>query len=180
MIWFGDLLHTSNILKKLISKTTVWISAVVSTVILIVMMQFGPISLNSNLYDNPLILVICTVSGFIMIYSISQVFLALGEDNIAIIALTYISQHAMPIIGLHFLCFKLVNVVVAMLYGYESYMIAAFPTLATTGLWWVAYMLVGIGIPLGINYVWMECKKRVIASWKKNGRESIDHSPSSR
>ena len=62
--------------------------------------------------------------------------------------LSYISRHSVPIIALHFLCFKIVNYAAVIMLHKERYMVAAFPVLMPDSVWWILYTAVGIGIPL--------------------------------
>ena len=65
--------------------------------------------------------------------------------------------HAVPIIGLHFLCFKTVSLMAVGAYGMKPYMLAAFPVLMTTGWWWIGYVAVGIAVPLVVDWGWRKC-----------------------
>ena len=76
-------------------------------------------------------------------------------------AIAYISIHSVPIIALHFLCFKIINAVVVIVTEQKKYMTAAFPVLMHTDAWWIAYAAVGIGIPLLLD--WMVRKIRSLA-----------------
>lgn len=74
------------------------------------------------------------------------------HTRIAASVLIYISKHSVPIIALHFLAFKIVNVCAVALREMPKYMIAAFPVLMTDGLWWLLYVIVGIAVPLCIDF----------------------------
>ena len=76
-------------------------------------------------------------------------------------AIAYISIHSVPIIALHFLCFKIINAVVVIVTEQKKYMTAAFPVLMHTDAWWIAYAAVGIGIPILLD--WMVRKIRSLA-----------------
>lgn len=75
----------------------------------------------------------------------------------ALDGIQYVSIHAVPIIGLHFLCFKTVSLMAVGAYGMKPYMLAAFPVLMTTGWWWIGYVAVGIAVPLVVDWGWRKC-----------------------
>lgn len=60
----------------------------------------------------------------------------------------YLSIHSMSVIGLHFLAFKVVNLIVVGQQKMPFYMVAVFPTVTLERMWWIAYMIAGIVIPL--------------------------------
>lgn len=54
---------------------------------------------------------------------------------------------------LHFLAFKIVNYIIVCKEQMPRYMIAAFPVLKTTGLWWILYTLFGLTVPLLVRQI---------------------------
>lgn len=68
----------------------------------------------------------------------------------------------MPIIILHFLSFKIVSLVGILIDGSPMFLLAAFPVLYEDGIWWIAYSLVGILIPIVFNYLYINVKNRIV------------------
>ena len=61
----------------------------------------------------------------------------------------------MSIVILHFLSFKIVEFIIINLYDLPNFCLATFPQLyGNIGIWWIAYTVVGIAIPiiLSISY----------------------------
>lgn len=65
--------------------------------------------------------------------------------------LAIIGQNSIYILFLHFLSFKIINYIQVFLYHEETYLVATFPTLHCEGLWWIAYAIVGVGVPTTIG-----------------------------
>ena len=124
---------------------------VLSAGMLLVAQSYGNIDLSSNSIENPIFFLTVSLLGWFLLYGISA--LLLRTKCIAVNAISYISVHSVSIIALHFLCFKLINVIVVFMTGQEKYMIASFPVLMYSGVWWLAYTVVGICIPLALNFV---------------------------
>lgn len=124
---------------------------VLSAGMLLIAQSYGNIDLSSNSIENPIFFLTVSLLGWFLLYGISA--LLLRTKCIAVNAISYISVHSVSIIALHFLCFKLINVIVVFMTGQEKYMIASFPVLMYSGVWWLAYTVVGICIPLALNFV---------------------------
>ena len=95
-----------------------------------------------------------------MLYSLGMM---LQKTKIFTSVLQYISIHSVPIVGMHFLCFKIVSLIAVLALGMKMYMIAAFPVLELPGAWWLLYTVVGISIPLLADRVWIMVRRRVLA-----------------
>lgn len=72
--------------------------------------------------------------------------------------LMYIGENTMIVLALHFSCFKLVNLIKVHYYGL-SQPYGAFPILAddpsgNSMVWFVLYILVGVGIPIAIKWAY--------------------------
>ena len=65
-----------------------------------------------------------------------------------------VGQNTLSVVVLHFLCFKLVSLIEVLIYHEPFYFIAAFPILHNNGLWWLAYLIVGLCIPIGLNIIY--------------------------
>lgn len=147
LIYIGYIMKNSQLMNKLCcSKLKIVVSIIVSAVILLLGYRIGYISIDSNTIENPVFFILMSISGWILIYSVSHI---LDEYNVpGIKILTYLSKHSVWIIALHFLCFKLISLIQIYIYGYELYCLAAFPVLNSKGMWWLLYTIVGLIIPL--------------------------------
>lgn len=76
--------------------------------------------------------------------------------------LAYIGKHSMAIMIGHFLCFKLVSYGLIAVWKIPYFCASAFPVLTDTGIWWIIYTLVGVGIPLVAQYIWKKFKYSVL------------------
>lgn len=128
---------------------------VLSFVALLILNNFGSISLNVNYYTNPFFFIISSLFGWCFLYSASYFFTKWFIEKIMI----YIGQRTLVIMMLHFLSFKAVAVLVDLIYNLPAYCIAAFPTLyGNIGFWWIAYTIVGVALPLLLDLVYQTVK----------------------
>ena len=126
---------------------------------LLVARPFGYIDLSGNNIENPLYFLFVSIIGWIMMYSIADI---LKNTNFPVNRIIcYISRRSVAIIGLHFLSFKLVSYIAVEIYGIGKYMIAGFPVLMH-GWWWIAYMAVGIILPLLADKAYLICKEKIV------------------
>lgn len=147
MITFGYFLkryHIMNNYKR-------WLS-IICFLLLIGLNDFGKISLQSNQYPNLLFLVVCSVLGWFMIYGFSEYLCK--SPKIFLEMLQYIGVHAIPVLALHFLSFKLVTLIIMYVKNYPKVYLASFPVIYDY-VWCVPYMIVGITIPLLVEKILM-------------------------
>lgn len=74
-----------------------------------------------------------SIAGWILLYGIAGVLSKICTKAVNI--LSYISIHSVLIIALHFLAFKVINLIAVAVYGFDYYMIAAFSVLMRTRMW---------------------------------------------
>lgn len=107
----------------------------------------GHIEMSLNKYPNMPFFIYNSLAGIYL-----SLYVAKHITNKGIIRLfSFIGIHTIAILALHFLSFKLINFIQLTYFDYHIYplyLMAIFPTLNTSGIWWVAYTLAGIGIPL--------------------------------
>lgn len=75
---------------------------------------------------------------------------------------SYIGRNSLCIIVLHFLSFKIVNLIGIIYYDQPYYLIAAFPVLYKGNFWWVAYTLCGIGVPLLLQRGYKKVLQKIV------------------
>lgn len=75
---------------------------------------------------------------------------------------SYIGQHTIAILSMHMICFKFVNWIIIYTTDLNDIYMAAYPIITNDGLWWVAYSVVGLTIPLFIQYLYNTIKIKLI------------------
>lgn len=153
LLYLGQLFKWK--IRVIIDRFNPVIMVVVCFIILLVVKPFGYIDLAGNNIENPIYFLLVSIAGWFLMYSIAEILTKSDFSGNHII--TYISRRSVAIIGLHFLAFKLVSFIAVEIYGMEKYMIAVFPVLVH-GWWWVAYMAVGVAVPLLADKVYLVCK----------------------
>lgn len=129
--------------------------AVISFVFLYILGKFGSVSLNINSYTNPLFLILTSLSGWFVLYGMSALI-----KNFTLLKniLIVIGRHTLSIVALHFLAFKTVEIIVVLVYGLPDFCLAAFPNLyGSVGVWWIAYTIAGVAIPVILNLIYEKC-----------------------
>lgn len=143
-------------LMKLLNK---WRAFVVSCIWLVTATAFGPsVSVGNNDYWQMWYLLVCSLAGWIFCYYLA--------DKIAVCKMfkfvEIIGQHTLAIVILHFLCFKLVSLLQTLIGGYPMDCLSIFPSFNTNGIWWIAYVIVGIGLPVGTDILWKNVEKMLV------------------
>ncbi len=159
---FGLILSQKKLIPK--NKKFIGLELIITFTILLIATYFGKISLAQNNFENPIFLIIVSLAGWIFLYIISLII-----SNISILYKLFelIGKNTLPIMILHFLSFKVINLLSVKLFDYPSYMIASFPVLMTDGLWWILYTIVGIFIPICCNQLYNISKNTIIKFLKK-------------
>ena len=117
----------------------------------------GYISVVDNYIQNPIFFLVVSIVGWILINGVAIILLKIDMSISRLIK--YISIHSVSIIALHFLAFKVVNLIGIIVYDIDIYMLAAFPVLFNKGFWWIIYTFVGVMLPLFIDKI-MRCLYR--------------------
>ena len=106
-------------------------------------------SSNVNFFDDPFIFMITSLSGILLVLSISCIIVGLKEIKI----LEYIGKHTLIILFWHFLAFKSVTAIQIVLYGDPIYRLASFPVYNSEGVWWIVYTIFGLALPLILSWI---------------------------
>lgn len=118
----------------------------VCAVALLVMNRLGSVGLAANEYTGPLFLLICSLLGWYLVYSVAAL--------LPVTLLAQLGKHSRAVLILHFLCFKLVTFAGLLVSSGVDYRLAAFPVYFTGGLWWAGYTAAGLLVPLGLALLW--------------------------
>lgn len=152
LIYLGHVFRKYGVYQRKVKPVILFVSSIV---ILLLMYHHGSINLSGNTYPNLAFLIVASVAGWTMLYSLGTM---LQNVHIITNGLQYISIHSVPIVGMHFLCFKIVSLIAVLALGMKMYMIAAFPVLELPGAWWLFYTVVGITVPLVADRIWSEIR----------------------
>ena len=81
------------------------------------------------------------------------------SDSKLLIAL---GRKSLDIMALHFVCFKLVSLIIIKVYNLDMINMSTIPVvIGISGLWAVAYTIVGLSIPTGIRYIFDISKAKI-------------------
>ena len=151
---------------KVMDKLSIGIGAVSSFFVLVICTVFGSnISIADNSFGNPIYFMVCSFAGWLWLYGIADLCV---KKNCSCKVLEFVGQNTLPIVIHHFWCFKLIHLIQIWIYDYPIESLAAFPNLNTNGVWWLAYLLVGIGLPLVLQWIWGKIKGSILC-FKVNG-----------
>lgn len=128
---------------------------IISFILLEGMYKFcGMLGWNSKIndYGEPLLLVMTSVAGFFVIYVVSSWI----DLKFSCKGLLTVGRNTMSIVLLHFLAFKIVNMIYVTCHGLPNYLIAAFPVLYPK--WWFLYGMVGVGLPVCLSLLYQKGK----------------------
>lgn len=90
--------------------------------------------------------VICAICGTIMILNVSQ-YIASKEGRVRNV-LVYVGNNTLTVLTWHFLCFKIVSLIIIQLYSLPMEQLACFPIIPEYASWWMVYFVIGSGVPL--------------------------------
>lgn len=156
-IMLGRVIRKTNILWKINrfkeerggrARAIMYVTVIaVLAVILFGLEKVVKVNLADNFYTGLAGMVAVSVTGFFFTYFVA----ALLKNTFLAKGLVKCGQNTLAIMILHYLCFKAVTLAQVVIYHYENYKIAAFPILENSGLWWLAYAVCGIIIPILLN-----------------------------
>lgn len=127
----------------------------VAFLVLVFCNQIGSIALDENSYETPIFLLVVSICGWMLLYEMSQ---ELRKIKLLTNLVVCCGQNSMSIVVLHFLCFKIINIIGVMVYKHPKEMIATFPVLYNDGVWWSVYMFAGILVPVLLSMMWKKLK----------------------
>lgn len=116
------------------------------------------ISLKSNYIVNPMYFIVCSLLGFFMVCGIANVINKFRISNL----FSYIGNHTLPIVMLHYLAMKLVSLFGILLYNDNISLLTSYPFLYTGLGWSMLYTLFGIFIPLALYTLYNKLKLIII------------------
>lgn len=126
--------------------------------ILVLCNFWGRIELAETSYTNPLFLLITSISGWQLMYELSY-FISRTVKNKNI--LITIGKNSLSVVVLHFLCFKIINLIAVLIEGGPLFLISCYPIYKRTGFYWCAYTFAGVGIPVFMSIFYKNIKNRI-------------------
>lgn len=101
----------------------------------------------------------CAILGTIMLLNISH---AISQrNNWVTLSLLFIGDHTLEVLTWHFLSFKLVSLLIVLIYGLPMAMISQFPVVSDyASSFWILYTIVGVGLPIAILYLKRKYKSK--------------------
>ncbi len=125
-------------------------------VIIIILSKLGSISIGNNDYVNPVFMLGASLAGWFFLFGIAGLLENIKGVNSVFIIL---GQNTLALVIFHFLCFKPINLIVALVNDWPLYTIAGFPVNNINGFWWIAYTISATLLPIVIWTVWKKIKK---------------------
>lgn len=147
LLWLGYFLKTKCILFSRIYISIFFI------LLLAILGQYVSINLISSQIGNPIILTLCSLLGFIIVYNIANRIEKLNYKFTAM--LVFIGRNTMPILILHLICIKLLQKVMN---TYNIDVVIGEISITPTPFW-LLYSIVGIVLPLLLNQLYTNIKK---------------------
>jgi fucose 4-O-acetylase-like acetyltransferase len=131
----------------------------VTLAILLVCNQYGSVDLSESVYTAPWFYLLCAISGWFLIYSVS---VSVSKFSRLANITCRVGQHTVCIIGLHFLAFKIVTYLQICIYDLPIEKLSNFPYLIAEPFWWVVYTVIGLGVPLLGRFLLTSVQKNCI------------------
>lgn len=130
-------------------------------IVLFILPHFGSVEISAGIYTNPIFFLLASITGiYITIYFAKLINLNFKSD-----LLKYMGQNSMIIMAFHLISFKAISLLQVVIYGYDTYNIAAFPILNGSGAWWILYSIVGVLLPILIKYLCDVTKNKIRVSF---------------
>jgi len=151
LIHIGVLLRSKDLKIKRLRPSLQLLVAMASFCILLAMSPLGSVALSSNKFTSCTFLIVCSVSGWYFLLSISSFI----ENR----TLSYIGEHTLPIVIFHFLAFKVVSIVGILAVNDPISKLSEFPVCYRGGMWWVLYTGAGVALPLAANFCYISTRR---------------------
>lgn len=165
LFYFGYILKQYNVYNyfdKWVYRFCIFLFVFIS---LIICNKYGKIELADTEYTNPLFFILTSVLGWHLIYEISY-FLSKSKKLSKIIIT--IGRNTLSVVILHFLCFKIVNLIAIKIEETPIFLISCFPVYKKTEAWWLLYCLIGVGIPVILSILYKNIKQTIVTRCFQN------------
>ena len=119
--------------------------------LLIIFSNYGSISLGSNFYPNPIFMLLSSFLGWVFV---SEIAYYIEKSDMCKRCFIIVGNETRSIMVLHFLCFKIISYFIVICKNRPYYLVASFPVIREGTLWWVAYTIIGIVLPIFLHKLW--------------------------
>lgn len=153
---FGRILQKYPMTELQNKRAFVFIIASFS--VLLVCNDAGMVDMSKRQYTSPWFYVVSSISGWFLMYSVSSMLL---KSNILTAVFSYLGKKTISIIALHFLSFKIVTFIQILIYDLPIEKLSSYPYLEVKPYWWILYAIVGICIPITLNWCYDKLKQSI-------------------
>lgn len=137
-------------LRKLLIVSNINISWGGVNVICLIAVAIGSLLMPSNMLNYTTWQIIpyfiCAIAGTWLFFNISKALA--NRTSWWKKIMVFVGDNTMTILTWHFLCFKLVSLLIIGIYGLPIERLAEFPIIEEYSSWWIMYFIVGVGVPL--------------------------------
>jgi fucose 4-O-acetylase-like acetyltransferase len=119
--------------------------------------KYGFFEVVNQKYVNPWLFILASCAGIYM-----NMYLGKVIENISVLGkiIAYIGQCSLKILALHFFAFKIVSAIYITVNKAPHYWLARFPAITGGNGWWIAYAVIGVGLPVILNATYVSVKER--------------------
>ena len=145
--YLGNLYYMN---KDRIKFDNLWVF-LFSTISLLVLCNFGSISMNSNNIKDPIFFLICSIFGIYMVFYLSKFI----ESKLPKISayIEYVGKKTLPIMALHFISFKII-MLIQLACNNITFEQLGILTGANNNNWlFIIYVIVGVNVPALLGFV---------------------------
>lgn len=133
-----------------------------TSILLVLLVSVGSVFMPTNMLKySPWQIIpyfICAVAGTWLFFNISNY--VARTNTICKKFLVYVGQNTMTILTWHFLCFKLVSLMIICIYDLPVERLAEFPVISEYSVWGILYFIVGGGIPITFSWGMFQLKNK--------------------
>lgn len=133
---------------------------------LLALTHFGSIGLGLNSVGGPWFYFAATILGLLFTYSTS-IFIQKKITGKMVQCFVLIGKHSLSIVFYHFMAFKIVTLFQIIIKEEDFVHLSCFPVCNARGMWWVAYSIVGILVPICVAVIY----EKVIEGVKNGQRK---------
>ncbi len=128
-----------------------YIIILLGMVLVVIGSFFWPCAMQDFAWWKTLPYAITAIAGTLMVFSLCKLLTRFSHVSSA---LRYVGDSTLAILTWHFLCFKLASLLIIHVHSLPITRLAEFPVIDEFSYrgWWVLYLIIGIALPLIINY----------------------------
>ena len=158
--WSGWKANEYRLLDKLfLLKYTIQIGIIVLCLVICNVASLKTdLIMMSNTYTAWWTMLISSFTGICMMMLLSNYI----NRTVFAVFFSYIGQKTLYILPIHIVAFKIVSLVYILINGKNSILLASYPIITNRFPWWILYSIVGIVVPLGVEFIIQFFRKKVL------------------